>query len=269
MSGPISFGGREFLISESPFLPQTERKKHISFDRKGIFGADADIREQENYDIRYICWYNRCTILTECGYEILVTKLCNGGRKSYIWTNFIPNISAMNSKQFTFWLLNNEPPSAGQTLKLNNVKSLVSVFFPAFRESFNISSYHRTYKDINKCVRSQYWSTCCRCEIYLVVLVFNYNMAQVCLLTCWMPACNLQHMNTAEALHCETSESREKVSFFPLLLCPAWCTHCHAFITAAWASLCWFYYATHRARRKSFKEPSCFYSSAADNGGIL
>ncbi len=39
--------------------------------------------------------------LTECCYLILVTKICNGGRISYILANFIPNISALNSKHLT------------------------------------------------------------------------------------------------------------------------------------------------------------------------
>ncbi len=51
--------------------------------------ADTDIREQENCDIRYI------------GYQTLLPKICNGGRTAYILTNFIPNISALNSKHFT------------------------------------------------------------------------------------------------------------------------------------------------------------------------
>ncbi len=38
-------------------------------DQFWIFGADADIREQENSDIQYI---GRCyIILAECGYQIL------------------------------------------------------------------------------------------------------------------------------------------------------------------------------------------------------
>ncbi len=41
-------------------------------------------------------------ISAECGYQILVTKICNEGRISYILTNFIPNISAMNIRHFTY-----------------------------------------------------------------------------------------------------------------------------------------------------------------------
>ncbi len=37
-------------------------------------------------------------IMVERGYKILVTKICNRGRISYISTNFIPNISALNRK---------------------------------------------------------------------------------------------------------------------------------------------------------------------------
>ncbi len=40
-------------------------------------------------------------ISAECGYQILVTKIGNGGRISNILTNFIFNISALNSKHFT------------------------------------------------------------------------------------------------------------------------------------------------------------------------
>ncbi len=41
-------------------------------------------------------------LAAKCGYQILVTKICNGGRISYILTNFIPNITALNSKHFTY-----------------------------------------------------------------------------------------------------------------------------------------------------------------------
>ncbi len=41
-----------------------------------------------------------CVYMTpaECGYQILVTQICEGGMVSYILTNFIPNLSALNSK---------------------------------------------------------------------------------------------------------------------------------------------------------------------------
>ncbi len=39
-------------------------------DRYETIKADADIREQEHSDV--------------CAYEILVTIICDGGRKSYI-----------------------------------------------------------------------------------------------------------------------------------------------------------------------------------------
>ncbi len=41
-------------------------------------------------------------ISSECGYQILVTKIWNGGKISSILTNFIPNIRALNSKHFTY-----------------------------------------------------------------------------------------------------------------------------------------------------------------------
>ncbi len=37
-----------------------------------------------------------------CGYKTPVTKICDGGRISYIFTNFFPNIRALNSKHFTY-----------------------------------------------------------------------------------------------------------------------------------------------------------------------
>ncbi len=44
-----------------------------------------------------------CKTLSECGYQMLVAKICNGGRISYI-----PNISALQSKHFIYKLLHNE-----------------------------------------------------------------------------------------------------------------------------------------------------------------
>ncbi len=42
------------------------------------------------------------TISAECGYQILVTNICTGGRIRYISTDFTLNISALNSKHFTY-----------------------------------------------------------------------------------------------------------------------------------------------------------------------
>ncbi len=50
-----------------------------------IFGADNNIREQENSDIQYIV-------------QLSDTKICNGGRICYILINFPLNISALNSE---------------------------------------------------------------------------------------------------------------------------------------------------------------------------
>ncbi len=60
-------------------------------DWYGIFWSDDDtnIMEEKHADIQHIS--------CECGYQILVTKTCNGGRISYILTKFIPNISALNT----------------------------------------------------------------------------------------------------------------------------------------------------------------------------
>ncbi len=68
--------------------------------RYGITGADADtdIRELENSEIRRI---DQHIISAECGYQILLTKICDGGGISYILKNFIPNISALNRKHST------------------------------------------------------------------------------------------------------------------------------------------------------------------------
>ncbi len=44
-------------------------------------------------------------------------------------TNFIPNISALNSKHFSYYQLNNGPPSTGQTTWLHHFKLLVQAFF--------------------------------------------------------------------------------------------------------------------------------------------
>ncbi len=41
-------------------------------------------------------------IWTGCGYQILVIKICNGGRIFYILTKFFSNISTLNSKYFTY-----------------------------------------------------------------------------------------------------------------------------------------------------------------------
>ncbi len=62
----------------------------------------------------------------------------------YILTNFIPNISEQNSKEFTYELLNNGTPSAGQTMYLHHTKSLVQAFFLALKNNFNIGAYQRT-----------------------------------------------------------------------------------------------------------------------------
>ncbi len=69
-------------------------------------------------------------------YQVLVTKICDIDRISYILTNFTPNISALNNKHFTNWLLNNGPPSAGQTAELHHFKSPIQAFF-----SFNFGAY--------------------------------------------------------------------------------------------------------------------------------
>ncbi len=39
---------------------------------------------------------------TECGFQILVTKMCNEERISDIWTDFIPHISTNNASLFGY-----------------------------------------------------------------------------------------------------------------------------------------------------------------------
>ncbi len=54
---------------------------HLGPKPYGIFGADVDT-----------------DISSECGYEIPLTKICKGGWVYTKLSNFIPNISALNSK---------------------------------------------------------------------------------------------------------------------------------------------------------------------------
>ncbi len=80
-------------------------------DRYGIFGANADNnnRKKENSDIRYIGQYS--IQYAECGYQICVSKICNGGRMS---NKLNPNIIVEKSKHFRFYQLIKGLPSAGQ-----------------------------------------------------------------------------------------------------------------------------------------------------------
>ncbi len=77
----------------------TQRNPHWYW----IFGADADtnVREEGSSNIWYIVGYCTRTLSAEYCYQIDVTKTCNGGRISHILTNFILNISTVNSKHFT------------------------------------------------------------------------------------------------------------------------------------------------------------------------
>ncbi len=83
------------------------------------FGADArtDIKGARKFRFRYIC---RCyvNILGECGYQILVTKVCNGGWISY---QFVSKHQWTEENKLHFLVIKNKknkPPSAGQTMKL-------------------------------------------------------------------------------------------------------------------------------------------------------
>ncbi len=51
-------------------------------------------------------------MVVDCGYH---TCDKDGGRIFDILRNFIPNISALNSKHFTSQVLDNSPPSTEQT----------------------------------------------------------------------------------------------------------------------------------------------------------
>ncbi len=69
-----------------------------------LFLAEQQITENTKiqiYDISADILYI-CIILPECGYQMLVTKMCNGGWISYILKSFISDISALNSKYFTY-----------------------------------------------------------------------------------------------------------------------------------------------------------------------
>ncbi len=57
---------------------------NLGLDQYGIFEADADIniREEENDNIRYVSAHILYVKYFECGYQIHVTKTCNGGRIS-------------------------------------------------------------------------------------------------------------------------------------------------------------------------------------------
>ncbi len=41
-------------------------------------------------------------MVAERGYQILVIKICNGGRVAYILTNFITNTSELNGKHLIY-----------------------------------------------------------------------------------------------------------------------------------------------------------------------
>ncbi len=58
----------------------------IWYDPCGIFVVDADIRDQENSDIPYLGQDNLCKLSFNCYCQILLTKMWNGGRISYILT---------------------------------------------------------------------------------------------------------------------------------------------------------------------------------------
>ncbi len=78
-----------------------------------FLGADAntDIREQEYSNIQYPIYRLILYIISaQCVYQILVRRNCHEGRISYILTNFIPNISALNGERFTYQLFNYGPP---------------------------------------------------------------------------------------------------------------------------------------------------------------
>ncbi len=96
---PASPDGFQLLVkAKTPDLIWT-----VEPDRHEIFGANASITGQGKFQISDILPGIMCTVSVsaECAYQILVIKMYNGGRISYILRNLIPNISALSSKHFT------------------------------------------------------------------------------------------------------------------------------------------------------------------------
>ncbi len=62
----------------------------------------------------------------------------------------------LNSKHFTYYHLNNGPPSAGQTARLHHFKLVVQAFFHTLKNFFNIDAYQRTYTNIDISAIGQY-----------------------------------------------------------------------------------------------------------------
>ncbi len=101
--------------------------------------------------------YDYVTILAECVYYIYiyVTKICNGSRISNILDNFIPNISALNSKR-RLSIPNYGTPSAGRTTKLHHFKSLVQAFFSSLYRFIFTHILENTYTDTDVSTIGQY-----------------------------------------------------------------------------------------------------------------
>ncbi len=81
-----------------------KRGKAANAHKATISGAhvNIDIREQENSEIRYIGRYDVYVTSAGWGFQISVTTTCSGGKISYIFTNCIPNISALISIHITY-----------------------------------------------------------------------------------------------------------------------------------------------------------------------
>ncbi len=60
----------------------------------GFLGLLPILSSNKNSDVHYIA---DVIILAKCVKQILVTKTSNGDMISYMLTNFIPSISALNS----------------------------------------------------------------------------------------------------------------------------------------------------------------------------
>ncbi len=60
-------------------------------------------------------------------------------------TNFIPKISALNSKHFIYYQLNSGRPSVGQTTWWYRFQLVVQAFFAALKNSFNNGTHQRNY----------------------------------------------------------------------------------------------------------------------------
>ncbi len=108
---PLWFAPLNFLLSLQILHVCSQNQQHFkSFtsgpNQYGIFGADANTilgsKKTLTYDILVNILHTVLYIKsTECGYQILGTKICYWGRLSYILRKFYSNTGALNCKYFT------------------------------------------------------------------------------------------------------------------------------------------------------------------------